>query len=194
MAERDVVVVGGGLAGSTAALFSARHGQSTLVVDAGLVPGGQMLNIARIEDFPGFPQGVSGYDLCPMLQEQATVEGAEFRPSTVDALAPTEAGWSMTCAGEPVEARVVIVATGSAPRRLGIPGEDRLLGRGISHCASCDGPIYRERAVAVIGGGDSALLETLELADHVASVTVFVREAPCGASTPTPAVSRPPRT
>ena len=175
MAEWDVVVVGAGLAGSTAALFSARQGQSTLVVDAGLVPGGQMFNIARIEDFPGFPQGVAGYDLCPMLQEQAAAAGAEFHPASVDALSPTEDGWSVTGADETVEARAVIVATGSTPRRLGIPGEERLLGRGISHCASCDGPIYRERAVAVIGGGDSALLETLELVDHVASVTVFVR-------------------
>lgn len=175
MEEREVVVVGAGLAGCTAALFSARHGRSTLVVDAGLVPGGQMFNIARIEDFPGFPQGIAGYDLCPMLQEQAATAGAEFRPCTVEALAPTEAGWVVTGPDGPVEARVVIVATGSSPRRLGIPGEERLLGHGISHCASCDGPIYRERAVAVIGGGDSALLETLELVDHVASVTVFVR-------------------
>jgi thioredoxin reductase (NADPH) len=175
MADRDVVVVGAGLAGSTAALFAARHGRSTLVVDAGLVPGGQMFNIARIEDFPGFPQGVAGYDLCPLLQEQAVTAGAEFRPGAVEVLAPTEIGWAVTCAGESIEARAVIVATGSTPRRIGIPGEDRLLGHGISHCASCDGPIYRERAVAVIGGGDSALLETLELADHVASVTVFVR-------------------
>lgn len=176
MAEWDVVVVGAGLAGSTAALFSARSGQSTLVVDAGLVPGGQMFNIARIEDFPGFPQGVAGYDLCPMLQEQAATAGAEFRLGTVDALATTDAGrWSVSAAGDPVEARVVVVATGSTPRRLGIPGEDRLVGHGISHCASCDGPIYRGRAVAVIGGGDSALLETLELSGHVERVTVFVR-------------------
>jgi thioredoxin reductase (NADPH) len=176
MAEWDVVVVGAGLAGSTAALFSARHGRSTLVVDAGLAPGGQMFNITRIEDFPGFPQGVAGYDLCPMLQEQAAAAGAEFRAGTVEALTATETGWSVTGLDEPVEARAAIVATGSTPRRLGIPGEERLLGHGISHCASCDGPIYRGRAVAVIGGGDSALLETLELVDHVASITVFVRD------------------
>jgi thioredoxin reductase (NADPH) len=175
MAEYDIVVIGAGLAGSTAGLFSARHGHSTLVLDAGLVPGGQMFNVARIEDFPGFPQGVAGYDLCPMLQEQAASAGAEFRPAAVEALTATESGWSLSGPDESVEARVVIVATGSTPRRLGVPGEERLLGHGISHCASCDGPIYRERAVAVVGGGDSALLETLELVDHVASVTVFVR-------------------
>jgi thioredoxin reductase (NADPH) len=177
MADWDVIVVGAGLAGSTAALFSVRHGQSTLVLDAGLVPGGQMFNIARIEDFPGFPQGVAGYDLCPMLQEQAATAGAEFRPDAVESLAPTGNGWSVSTASQTVETRAVIVATGSTPRRLGVPGEERLLGYGISHCASCDGPIYRERAVAVIGGGDSALLETLELVDHVAHVTVLVRRS-----------------
>jgi thioredoxin reductase (NADPH) len=173
--DHDIVIVGAGLAGSTAALFAARHGHSTLVVDAGLVPGGQLFNIAKIEDFPGFPQGVAGYDLCPMLQEQAANAGAEFRPGTVDALEEVQGGWSVVVDGDALKARAVVVATGSTPRKLDIPGEARLVGHGVSHCASCDGPIYRERPVAVIGGGDSALLESLELASHVGKVTIFVR-------------------
>jgi thioredoxin reductase (NADPH) len=175
VSDYDAVVVGAGLAGATAALFAARHGHSTLVVDAGLVPGGQLFNIAKIEDFPGFPEGVAGYDLCPMLQEQATNAGAEFRPGRVDALEQVDGAWSVVVDGSPVSARSVVVATGSTPRKLDVPGEERLLGHGISHCASCDGPLYRERPVAVIGGGDSALLESLELASHVGEVTILVR-------------------
>lgn len=174
MDDYDVVIVGGGLAALTAGLFAARYGHSTLVLVSG-VPGGHLASTELIEDFPGFPEGVAGYDLCPAVQEQAANHGAQFRMAEVERLDADEQGWQVVTGAETYQARAVIIATGSQPRTLDIPGEERWQGRGISHCATCDGPLFRGRVVAVVGGGDSALQEALTLANHAAQVLLLHR-------------------
>jgi thioredoxin reductase (NADPH) len=173
--EFDVVVAGGGIAGLTAGLFSARLGRMTLVL-AGGVPGGLLLNIEEIEGFPGFPQGVAGYELCPTAQEQAAEAGAEIRMTELEAVESAGEGWRVTTGDGEVRARALILATGSRLKDLGVPGEERLRGRGVSHCATCDGPLMQDRAMGVVGGGDSALQEALTLAGFASGVIVLHRE------------------
>jgi thioredoxin reductase (NADPH) len=170
----DIVVAGGGVAGLTAGLTAARLGRTTLVL-AGGVPGGLLLSIERIDGFPGFPQGVAGYELCPSLQEQAAAAGAEVVAFDVDGLAQANGTWRISTAEAEVEARALIAATGARFRRLGVPGEDRLQGHGISTCASCDGPLLGGARAAVVGGGDSALQEALTLAETAERVIVLHR-------------------
>jgi thioredoxin reductase (NADPH) len=170
----DIVVAGGGVAGLTAGLTAARLGRSVLVL-TGVVPGGLLLTIDRVDGFPGFPQGVAGYELCPSLQEQADEAGAEVAALEVEGLAPANGGWRATTSEGEVDTRAVIVATGARFRRLDVPGEDRLHGRGISTCASCDGPLLGGGTAAVVGGGDSALQEALTLAGTAAKVIVLHR-------------------
>jgi thioredoxin reductase (NADPH) len=178
MPDYDILVVGGGLAALTAGLFAARAGRSTLVLEPA-VPGGHLVNIQKIEDFPGFPDGVSGFELGPNTQMQAMNYGAEFAMAEVQALARAadarSGDWLATTTDGDYRAGAVIVASGSQARTLGVPGEERLAGRGISHCASCDGPLYRGQTVGVAGGGDSALQEALTLAEHVGKVQIFHR-------------------
>jgi thioredoxin reductase (NADPH) len=174
--EFEIAVVGGGPAGLTAALFAARHGRSTILVDP-LCMGGAILNTERIEDFPGFPDGVPGFDLGPRLQEQATTAGATVEPAEVARVERRGDDWLVTTESRELTAAAVIVATGSRPRKLGLPREDELEGKGISHCASCDGPLFRGQTVAMVGGGDSALLETLELGGHDVQVVLVDSEA-----------------
>jgi thioredoxin reductase (NADPH) len=172
--DYEVIVAGGGIGGLTAALHAARAGRSTLVL-GGNAPGGLLLSIEKIEGVPGFPEGVPGYDLCPMLQEQAEEAGAEVRMQELAGLEPTDDGWRATTDDGELQARAVILAMGARLKHLGVPGEERLQGRGVSHCASCDAPLLRDRTVGVIGGGDSALQESLTLADQVAEVIVLHR-------------------
>jgi thioredoxin reductase (NADPH) len=172
MAEYDVIVVGSGLAGLTAGLFAARQGLSTVVMEAN-IPGGHLMNIEKIEDFPGFPDSVPGYELCPNLQTQAANYGAEFQRAEVLRLEAQENFWSVVTDEEQHRAKAVIVATGSTLKHLGVPGEEKLLGRGVSHCASCDGPLYNGQIVGVVGGGDSALQEALTLANFAEKVWLF---------------------
>jgi thioredoxin reductase (NADPH) len=171
----DVVVVGCGIAGLNAGLASARRGRSTLVLAGGML-GGQLLSINKIDGFPGFPDGVPGYDLCPMAQEQAVAAGAEFAATELTRLAPHEGQWRIaTGAGQDYVARGVILATGAELKELGVSGEARLRGKGVSHCASCDAPLLRNRVVGVVGGGDSAAQEALTLAEAASRVVVFHR-------------------
>jgi len=175
MSDYDVIIVGSGLAGLTAGLFAARYGLSTLVLESN-IPGGHLISIEKIEDFPGFPDGIAGYDLCPTVQRQAADQGAEFQRAEVENLRPEGPFWSVITDEERHRGKAVIVATGSSLKELGVPGEAKLIGRGVSHCASCDGPLYNEKIVGVVGGGDSALQEALTLANYAASVLIFTQE------------------
>jgi thioredoxin reductase (NADPH) len=168
----DIVVLGGGLAGLTAGLFGARQGHPTLVLESG-VPGGHLVNVQSVEDFPGFSAGVAGVELCPVTQEQAANAGAEFAMAHAQALRPSEPGWVIETSEGAFLGKAVIIAVGSSQRALGIPGEAELLGRGVSQCATCDGPLFRGQRVGVIGGGDSALQEALTLTSFASQVSVF---------------------
>lgn len=173
--EYDIVIAGGGIAGLTAGLHAARLGRKTLVL-AGGAPGGLLLSIEAIEGLPGFPQGAPGYDFCPALQEQAAESGAEFGYGELTGLEHEDGSWRLTTSeGGELTARALIVATGARLRELGVPGEERLRGKGVSHCATCDAPLLRDRHVAVVGGGDSALQESLTLAGSVGRVTILHR-------------------
>jgi thioredoxin reductase (NADPH) len=169
---REVVVVGGGLAGLSAAMASARLGRHTTILTGGVI-GGQLVSINRIDGVPGFPEGVAGYDLCPMAQEQADKAGVEFSVASCDALVADGDRWRVRGTEGDILARAVIVATGTERAALGVPGEERLQGKGVSHCASCDAPLLRNQVVAVVGGGDSGLQEALTLAEHAAQVIVL---------------------
>src|SRR3984957_11670800 len=172
--ECDVVIAGGGIAGLTAGVTAARLGRKTLVL-TGDVPGGQLMSIDKIEGYPGFPEGVPGYDLCPMLQDQAASADAEFMITGLERLDAQDGQWRVTTGEGDVLARAVIVATGSSLKKLDVPGEQRLTGNGVSQCASCDAPLFRDRIVAVVGGGDSAMQEALTLAAFASKVIVLHR-------------------
>ena len=172
--EFDVAVIGGGLAGLSAALTSARLGWRTAILTGGTI-GGQLVSIDKIAGAPGFPDGVPGYDLCPMAQEQADAAGVTFMMASCDRLAQDGEGWRLTSAEGDIAARGVVIATGTTLAKLGVPGEDRLVGKGVSHCASCDAPLLRGKPVVVAGGGDSAMQEALTLADHASKVVILQR-------------------
>jgi thioredoxin reductase (NADPH) len=172
--EYDVVIAGGGIAGLTAALTLARVGRRTRVL-TGPALGGHLLSIEKIDGFPGFPDGVPGYDLCPMVQEQAVSAGAEFAAAEAKSLARQDGFWRVDTSEGGLSARAVIVAAGTELKELGVPGEERLRGKGVSHCATCDGPLLRNRVVGVVGGGDSALQEALTLAQFASRVLILHR-------------------
>ena len=170
----DVVVAGGGIAGLSAALAAARLGCRTLVL-AGDVPGGNLLAIEKVEGYPGFPEGVAGYDLCPMAQEMAAAAGAELETLPLVRVEGEAPALRLFTSSNELTGKSLIVATGASPKALGVPGEERLKGRGVSHCASCDGPLLRDAVVAVVGGGDSAMQESLTLAAFASRVVLLCR-------------------
>jgi len=174
--EFEIIVAGAGIAGLSAAMTAARLGRKTLLL-TGHVPGGLLLSINRIDGYPGFPEGVPGYDLCPMAQEQAAAAGAELVSGELTSIDSQGDKHLVSTGNNRYLAQVVIVATGASLKTLGVPGEEQFKGKGVSHCASCDAPMLRNRAVAVIGGGDSALQEALTLAEAAAQVNILQRSA-----------------
>ena len=164
----DVIIVGGGPAGYTAALYCARAGLKTLVLEKSF-PGGQTALTGKIENYPGFPEGIDGADLAAAMERSALAAGAERKLE--EAVQVRLGDGCRVHTGKGIyETRTVILATGAAPRRLDLPGEKELTGRGVSYCAECDGPLFRGKQVAVVGGGNSAAVDALALShlcDHV---------------------------
>ncbi|MBI5876944.1 MAG: FAD-dependent oxidoreductase [Chloroflexi bacterium] len=179
----DLIVVGGGPAGLTAALYAAREGMSVLVIEKAAL-GGQAGITERLDNFPGFPDGISGAEFADRLARQAERFNTEMlKAQAVTALRrEAESCYVDTGDGQEYGARAVLIATGSTYRRLGVPGEDSLIGAGVHFCATCDGPFYRGRPVAVIGGGNSAGEESLFLTRFVEKVTLLVRGEAMSAS------------
>jgi len=178
MADLDLAIIGGGVAGLTAGLYAARERLSVTITDR-MGPGGQLNTAGRIENYPGFPGGVNAYELGPRIAEQAMEAGCGVQFGEVHAIALDITGsgpqYRLTTDTGEVTARAVILATGSRLARLGVDGEERLEGRGVSYCATCDGEFFRDQDVVVVGGGDSAIDEALHLADTVRSITLVTR-------------------
>jgi thioredoxin reductase (NADPH) len=173
---RHVIIIGSGPAGYTAAIYAARANLAPLVIASSVEAGGELMNTTEVENFPGFPEGIQGPDLMTKMQEQAEKFGAEVVYDDVvdlDIAGPVK---RVTLGSGAVhEATTLIYATGSAHRKIGIEGEDRLSGRGVSYCATCDGFFFRERAIAVVGGGDSAMEEATFLTKFASKVYVIHR-------------------
>ncbi|MBE3574118.1 MAG: thioredoxin-disulfide reductase [Firmicutes bacterium] len=170
----DVIIIGGGPAGLTAALYAGRARLKTVVLEKG-VPGGQAASTDLIDNYPGFPKGITGPELSQLLEEQARKFEAEIVYTEVEKVQKTDALFEVQTLDGPYTGRTVIVATGANPVTLDVPGESELRGRGVSYCATCDGAFFKDKAVAVVGGGDSALTEGMFLTKFASSVTVIHR-------------------
>ena len=180
---RQVIIVGSGPAGYTAAIYCARSGLEPVVVASSVESGGELMNTTEVENFPGFPDGIQGPDLMERMRRQAERFGATVLMDDVVSMEVGGAFKQLTLgSGAQLAARSIIFATGSAPRKIGIEGEKRLAGRGVSYCATCDGFFFRERVIAVVGGGDSAMEEATFLTKFASKVYVIHRRGELRAS------------
>mgnify|MGYP003407015947 FL=1 len=170
----DVVIIGGGPAGLTAGIYAGRAQLKTVIVEKGL-PGGQIAQTDEVENYPGFPEGISGPELASRMVRQAEKFGARIVMDEVLGLEKAEGGYLVRGYKRNYRARAVFVATGANPRRLGVPGEDKFYGRGVSTCATCDGFFYRDKEVVVVGGGDAAVEEGIFLTKFARKVTLVHR-------------------
>jgi thioredoxin reductase (NADPH) len=172
--EYDLIIAGGGPAGLTAGLYAARGKLRTLLVEK-MLPGGQAASTFLIENYPGFPQGIAGPELAQAMEAQARRFGLESAFGEVKKLNARGQFWEVEYEDRTLVTKAVIICTGVEPIKLGIPGEEALKGRGVSYCATCDGPFFREQEVAVVGGGDSAVDEALYLTRFASRVYLIHR-------------------
>ncbi|MFD6969160.1 thioredoxin-disulfide reductase [Streptomyces sp. NPDC059979] len=173
---RNVIIIGSGPAGYTAALYAARAALEPLVFEGAVTAGGALMNTTEVENFPGFRDGIMGPDLMDQMRAQAERFGAELVPDDIVSVDLTGEVKTVTdTAGTVHRAKAVIVTTGSQHRKLGLPGEDALSGRGVSYCATCDGFFFKDQDIAVVGGGDTAMEEATFLSRFARSVTVLHR-------------------
>jgi thioredoxin reductase (NADPH) len=172
----DVIILGAGPAGLAAAIYTGRARLQTLVLERGL-PGGQILLTEHIENYPGFPDGMAPFDLMVRFRQQAEKFGARIEMEEVQALRQEQPYWVVTGDSGEYRARAVIIATGASYRRLGLAHEGKLTGRGISYCATCDGAFFRDKPIAVVGGGDNALTEAQFLTRFVSKLYLLHRRS-----------------
>jgi len=169
----EAIIIGGGPAGLAAGLYTSRAGLKSLLVERGIF-GGQIVNATLVENYPGFPEGISGSELGSLMHQQTVKYGLEVITAEVTGITPGQPYGVSTTDGN-FEAVPIIIAAGSEYRKLGVIGEKRLSGHGVSYCATCDGFLFRDREVAVVGGGDAAITDALELSRHARKVHVIHR-------------------
>lgn len=171
----DIAILGAGPAGLTAGLYAGRGGLKAAIIEK-MMPGGLVANTERIDNYPGFPEGISGFELAQRMEQQAKKFGAEILSAQADSVSAQDKYQLIKLSdGSTVKSRALIIATGAFPKTLGVPGEKELLGKGVSYCAVCDGAFFKNQPVAVLGGGDSAVQEAIYLAGLASKVTIIHR-------------------
>ena len=172
--DYDIIIVGAGPAGLTAGIYAGRARLKTLLLEK-LIHGGQVMTTDLVENYPGFPEGISGFELSDQMRKQAERFGLEFRSGEVLALEPGPEYHLLRLEGEELKAGAVVIASGAHYKRLGAPGEADFTGKGVSYCATCDGALYRGDTIAVVGGGDTALTDTIFLARFAEKIHLIHR-------------------
>jgi len=172
--DYDLVIIGGGPAGLTAGLYAARAKLNAILIEK-LVPGGQVIITDWIDNYPGFPDGISGPDLIQKMTDQVKRFGLKIENSEVNSVDLSQPIKNITLNDRSITTHTIIIATGASPKKLGVPGEDTFSGKGVSYCATCDGPFFKDSVVAAVGGGDTAVQESLFLTRFAKKVYLIHR-------------------